>query len=1138
VGAKINDAMADIYHQTAFMGGVFRRNLVLSWLNDIDNSDFVDEIVAHPLRDAFWEPVGLSDRFDQVNVPVIHQSGWWDIWVNGAFENNLAINTVGGPNARGRHFLIVGPWTHTTISQQQQGQLFFPPSAQKPASLNTLTNNFMAAMVGFGGTSVYDQPKYNYYLIGDVDDSGAPGNVWLASDEWPPTGVGQTTYYLRAGGLLSPATPTGSDAAQTSYVSDPSDPVPTIGGANLYGPRGPYDQQSAEARADVLAFSTPPLSQPLTITGPVRARLHVSSTALDTDFMVKIMDVYPDGRSMLMNEGLLKMRHRIGFDREDLMTPGEVYEIELLVGHLALALNAGHRLRISIASTNFPRFEPNPQTGSSFRLDDPVTDTAANTVHHSPQYPSRLILPTIGSGVQPPAAVDDSISTDVDVPAVINVLSNDLDSSGTGLDVDRVTQPPHGGVTINANDTLTYTPDEGFSGVDVFTYTVIDGNSATDIGTVTVTVNGQPGEGVLLISNFNGGPDGFVYQDDTFRSTSASSYESGAWNAGGGLSGGGLTVTLGGIDNNAVNGMSGGWSRSFTLTETSDVSISFLYNLTQSPNYESDELSEALVRVDGTQPGTGGTDYVARITGNGEGGPNLSTGWQLFETDLGPLGAGSHTLIIGGHNNRKTAQNETTTVQIDDVVVATLEGTGGPGSSQIDVAIATSSNDAEESASGSVSLSSSDLELVQDGSNQTVGLRFQSIAIPQGAEITAAHVQFTTDETGGGSAALVIRGHDTNDAPTFTSSSGNVSTRPRTSASVPWNPPAWNVVGESGAAQRTPNLAPVIQEIVDRGGWSSGNDLALIITGSGKRVAEAHSGGVAVLHVEFNTGGGGPPSNQAPMVNAGVDQTITLPNSAALSGTVSDDGLPNPPASVTTTWSKLSGPGTVTFGNASALNTTATFSQAGDYTLRLTGFDSALSGVDDVLVTVFPEGGVPVSIDVRISQGNADAEERISNGNMYLNSSDLELVDDGSREQAIGLLFESLQIPKGALIQAAHVQFQADESTSSSVSLVIQGQASDDAAIFSTSTGDISNRPRTGASVNWSPPAWSAGQAGAAQRTPDIKSIIQQIVNRPGWSSGNDLAIILTGSGRRTAEAHNGQPSAAPLLHVEHLAGN
>jgi hypothetical protein len=106
------------------------------------------------------------------------------------------------------------------------------------------------------------------------------------------------------------------------------------------------------------------------------------------------------------------------------------------------------------------------------------------------------------------------------------------------------------------------------------------------------------------------------------------------------------------------------------------------------------------------------------------------------------------------------------------------------------------------------------------------------------------------------------------------------------------------------------------------------------------------------------------------------------------------------------------------------------------------------------------------------------------------------------------------------------------------VSLVIQGQASDDAAIFSTSTGDISNRPRTGASVNWSPPAWSAGQAGAAQRTPDIKSIIQQIVNRPGWSSGNDLAIILTGSGRRTAEAHNGQPSAAPLLHVEHLAGN
>jgi PKD repeat protein len=271
-----------------------------------------------------------------------------------------------------------------------------------------------------------------------------------------------------------------------------------------------------------------------------------------------------------------------------------------------------------------------------------------------------------------------------------------------------------------------------------------------------------------------------------------------------------------------------------------------------------------------------------------------------------------------------------------------------------------SADDAEEAAAGGMYLNSSDLELVYDGSNQKVGMRFTAVTVPKGATITRAYIQFEAKETQSEVTNLLIQGLAADNATTFTTASGNVSTRPRTAASVSWSPPAWGVIGEAGLNQRTPDLTAVIQEIVNRAGWASGNALALVVTGTGHRTARAWDSkptGAPLLHVEYTTGP--PPPNTAPSVNAGPDLTVTLPANAALHGTVSDDGLPNPPAATTANWTVDSGPGPVSFQNAAAADTQATFSLAGTYTLRLTASDSSLNNSDTTQITVLD--GPPVT---------------------------------------------------------------------------------------------------------------------------------------------------------------------------------
>src|SRR6266511_3736386 len=301
--------------------------------------------------------------------------------------------------------------------------------------------------------------------------------------------------------------------------------------------------------------------------------------------------------------------------------------------------------------------------------------------------------------------------------------------------------------------------------------------------------------------------------------------------------------------------------------------------------------------------------------------------------------------------------------QTFDELTVTVTGTGSIAS--LDVPVKASTDDAEESDANSMQMTSADLDMMLDvGSTGTKtnladGMRFNGIGIPRNATITNAYVQFVASEVQSSPTQLTIQAQAADNALTFGSKKSDLSLRPRTTAATLWSVDPWMAVGDSKRAERTPSLAAVIQEVVNRSGWANGNSIALIVTGTGQRVAksfDAASGASApVLNVEWQISS---QTNAAPTVSIDPVADVTLPAGTSLSGHVSDDGLPNPPGATTVSWAKQSGPGSVTFANPTAAATTASFSTAGSYVLRLTASDSALSAFADLTVSVNPVGSV------------------------------------------------------------------------------------------------------------------------------------------------------------------------------------
>ena len=509
-----------------------------------------------------------------------------------------------------------------------------------------------------------------------------------------------------------------------------------------------------------------------------------------------------------------------------------------------------------------------------------------------------------------------------------------------------------------------------------------------------------------------------------------------------------------------------------------------------------------------------------------EGGSSIATGVNPSVV----LDVGVHTISLTVTDDDGGADTSTVEVTVN---------AGGGSNVVLDVGIAASSDDAEEDTGGNISLTSSDLEMfINNGSDQNahVGLRFIA-GIPRGAVITDAYIQFTVDETGSEATSALIEGEAVDNALGFTSTDGNISSRERTTASVSWNDiPPWTSTGTSGPDQRTPDLSPIMQEIVDRTGWATNNALVIILSGTPgaaiQRVAESFDGTApAVLHIEYTTGGGG---NQLPVADAGADQTVTDNDQNGSETVILDGSASFDPdgAIVSYDWSE-GGSSIATGVNPSVVL------DVGVHTISLTVTDDD-GGTDTstVLVTVNAGGVTTVILDIEIAASSDDAEEDTS-GDMSLTSSDLEMfINNGSDQNAhVGLRFIA-DIPRGAVITDAYIQFTVDETGSEATSALIEGQAVDDALGFTSTDGNISSRERTTNSVSWNdiPPWTSTGTSGPDQRTPDLSPIMQEIVDRTGWATNNALVIILSGTPgaaiQRVAESYDG--TAPAVLHVEY----
>jgi hypothetical protein len=233
-------------------------------------------------------------------------------------------------------------------------------------------------------------PVVRWYVMGAGGEPGAPGNVWREGKDWPPPSR-ETSYFLHADGALDPVSPSAAHSS-TSYASDPLQPM----SLPFAGFPGAKDARPFEEQSEVRTWTTDPLREPVEWTGEVTAEVFVSSTAKDTDFILRVSDVYPDGRSILLMDYPMRARYRDGFERQRLLTPGEPARLAWHIGFTSIIFNKGHRIRVTIASTGAPFYEPNNQTGGSQTVDwMKTTQPAINTIWHDKVRPSRIIAPVV-----------------------------------------------------------------------------------------------------------------------------------------------------------------------------------------------------------------------------------------------------------------------------------------------------------------------------------------------------------------------------------------------------------------------------------------------------------------------------------------------------------------------------------------------------------------------------------------------------------------------------------------------------------------------------------------------------------------------------------------------------------------------
>jgi putative CocE/NonD family hydrolase len=350
-------------------------------IQDLQLARWYFDDLKHPEYDAYWQDLSMDSRLADVDVPMLHVGGWFDIFLDGTLRAFRGLRAHARTEAARRaQRLVVGPWIHgpANTAQQRAGEVDYGPGAIYDLHANRVRwyDHWLKGV----DNGVMDGPAVRAFLMG--------ANRWLDLDTWPPPGITYRPLYLHQENIVSFGVPESNESADT-FTYDPLRPVPS---QVLYPDLGPKDYRSLEER--MLCYTSDVLQSDLTVAGPVTAVLHASSSALDTDWVVRLCDVWPDGRSLSVCDGILRARYRDSSSHTTLLKPNEAYAFRVDLWSTAQVFKAGHRLRVHVASSDFPRYDRNLNTGGLIATETRSV-VAVNTVFHDAARPSHLLLPTL-----------------------------------------------------------------------------------------------------------------------------------------------------------------------------------------------------------------------------------------------------------------------------------------------------------------------------------------------------------------------------------------------------------------------------------------------------------------------------------------------------------------------------------------------------------------------------------------------------------------------------------------------------------------------------------------------------------------------------------------------------------------------
>ncbi len=353
--------------------------------------------LAHPSFDAYWKELSIEDHYAQIQVPVLSFAAWYDIFLGGSLKNYVRLKTEGGTEAaRKGQRLVVSVGGHAGQSSKgKSGAVEF--GSKLAMDGDEMTLRWYDWLFKGEANGVEKEKPVKIFVMGK--------NEWRDEDDWPLARAKNTKYYLHStgganglgsNGALSAVAPAEEKADQ--YVYDPSDAAPTIGGPLCCGALptgiGPEDQRPAEARSDVLVYTTPAFAKDTEVTGPVSLDLYVSSSAVDTDFTGMLVDVWPNGFAQNLTSGILRLRYRNSQEKPELANPGETYHITVDLWSTSNVFLAGHKLRLEVSSSNFPRFDRNLNTGEEQARATRMVK-ATNVIYHDKARPSALVVPIV-----------------------------------------------------------------------------------------------------------------------------------------------------------------------------------------------------------------------------------------------------------------------------------------------------------------------------------------------------------------------------------------------------------------------------------------------------------------------------------------------------------------------------------------------------------------------------------------------------------------------------------------------------------------------------------------------------------------------------------------------------------------------